>query len=365
MRVKDHLFAVIMAGGSGTRLWPVSRENHPKHTLPLVGGKSLFQNTVGRLSGLFSHEKILVVTTREQFETLHKQTPKIPSKNYLLEPEPRGTASVVGLAAAFIHARDPEAIMALFPSDHHISKTDRFGEYMKLAFDVAEMDYLVTLGINPTFPATGYGYIQKGNSIKGNFTDVVFQVKMFKEKPDKQKAREMLKSNDYSWNSGIFVWKTRKILQEIQLQMPELRRSLKRIISSWELSENRLILEEEWLKLKIQTIDYGIMENAHKVAVIPTSGLGWNDIGSWDSLFEILALDENQNILYNSKSLVMNSHGSLVYGNRNTKLVAMIGVEDLIVIDSGDVLLVCKRDKTQGVRDMVSKIKEKDQLKYL
>ena len=169
MSVKDHLFAVIMAGGSGTRLWPVSRKNHPKHMLPLIGGQSLFQTTVDRLSGIFPYDRILIVTTGDQFKTLHKQTPKIPSNNFLLEPEPRGTASVVGLAAAYIHARDPEATMALFPSDHHISKTDRFYDYMNLAFEVAEMEYLVTLGINPTFPATGYGYIQKGDSYRRKF----------------------------------------------------------------------------------------------------------------------------------------------------------------------------------------------------
>ena len=188
---------------------------------------------------------------------------------------------------------------------------------------------------------------------------------MFKEKPDEEKAMEMVQSDNFSWNSGIFIWKTRRILQEIQLQMPELRRSLEKIIASWELSESGLILEEEWLKLKIQTIDYGIMENADKVAVIPTSGLGWNDIGSWDSLFEVMDLDEGQNILYNSNALIMDTHNSLVYGTSNTRLVALIGVEDLILVDSDDILLICTRDKAQKVKEIVNRLKETDQHKYL
>jgi mannose-1-phosphate guanylyltransferase len=365
MKIEDHIYAVVMAGGSGTRLWPVSRRDHPKHTLPLVGGQSLFQTTVERLSKLFKNEKILIVTTSDQFDILHEQTPGIPVNNFLLEPNPRGTASVAGLAAAVINARDPEAIMALFPSDHHISNSDLFINYMKLAFRVAEMEFLVTLGIQPTYPATGYGYIQKGNSIEGDYSYPVFNVVKFKEKPGEQQAEEMLKSDVYSWNSGIFIWKTSKILEEFLIQMPALRRTLDRIITSLNESDSELILQQEWEQLEVQTIDFGIMESAQGVAVIPTSGLGWNDIGSWDSLFEVLDMDNDHNIVFNSEIIEVDTNDSLVYGAKNNRLVATIGVDNLIIVDSDDILLVCKRHQSQHVKEIVRILKEKNQGKYL
>jgi len=314
---------------------------------------------------LFKHEKILIVTTSDQFDTLHKQTPGIPINNFLIEPNPRGTASVAGLAAAVINARDPDAVMALFPSDHHISNTDLFIIYMKLAFRVAAMGFLVTLGIEPTYPATGYGYIQKGNTIKGEFVFPVFEVEKFKEKPGTQQAEEMLKSQDYSWNSGIFIWQTSKILEEFQIHMPLLSKTLGRIVGSMDTGALEIILQREWEDLEIQTIDYGVMESAQDVAVIPTSGLGWNDIGSWDSLFEVLEMDNEHNIIFNSETIGVDTHDSLVYGAKKKRLVATIGVENLIIIDSGDILLVCKRHQSQQVKEIVRILKEKDQENYL
>jgi mannose-1-phosphate guanylyltransferase len=202
----DHFYAVIMAGGSGTRLWPLSRQSHPKHTLPLLGEQSLFQTTVARLKGLFEVGKILVVTTEAQYTQLTEQVPEIPHDNFLLEPEPRGTASVVGLAAAVIHGRDANAVMAVFPADHYISNTDLFHHILNIARDVAESGYLVTLGITPTFPSTGYGYIQRGEAIPEKFPYPVYSVLRFKEKPDEEQAREMVAQRDHSWNSGMFVW---------------------------------------------------------------------------------------------------------------------------------------------------------------
>ena len=365
MSDENHLFAVIMAGGSGTRLWPVSRKDHPKHILPLISGKSLLQTTIERLLKLFVSDRILIVTTKEQFDMLHDQAPEIPTRNFLIEPSPRGTASVSGLAAAVIHSRDPQAVMALFPSDHHIDNSELFVKYMKEAFHIAELDYLVTLGIEPSYPATGYGYIQKGEPLEGDFVFPVFKVERFKEKPGEQEAVEMLKSKNYSWNSGIFIWKTSKIIEEFNIHMPALSKTLVKIINSSNEVDRDLILNQEWKKLENQTIDYGVMESASDVAVIPTMGLGWNDIGSWDSLFEVMDMDNNHNIIFNSETFGVDTQNSLIYGEKNNKLVATIGVDNLIIIDSGDILLVCKRNQSQNVKEMVRILKEKKQERYL
>jgi mannose-1-phosphate guanylyltransferase len=361
----NHFYAVIMAGGSGTRLWPVSRQSHPKHTLPLLGNLSLFQTTVERLQGLFQTERILVVTTEAQYTKLKEQVPEIPRENFLLEPEPRGTASVVGLAASVIHSRDPEAIMAVLPSDHYISNTDLFHHIMKIAMDVAESGYLVTLGITPTFPATGYGYIQRGEPLPEEFPYPVYQVLKFKEKPDEIQARDMVAHKDHSWNSGIFVWRTDRILDEFTRQMPTLKEKLDEIMGYWGTPDQAVSLKNTWIGLMVETIDYGIMENATKVAVLPASGLEWNDVGSWDSLFEVLMPDENGNIVFSGLHMAINTHTSLVYGNHDGKLVVTIGVDDLIIVDAGDVLLVCKKDHAQEVRQAVKNLKNSERESYL
>ncbi len=361
----NHFYAVIMAGGSGTRLWPISRQNHPKHTLPLLGNLSLFQTTVERLRGLFQIENILVVTTESQYSILKDQVPEIPQENFLLEPEPRGTASVAGLAAAVINSRDNEAIIAVLPSDHYISNTDHFHQIMRIAMDVADRGYLVTLGITPTYPATGYGYIQRGEPIPEEYPYPVFQVSKFKEKPDEILAREMVASNDHSWNSGIFVWRSDRILDEFALQMPDLRIKLDEILEFWGTPAQAHLIKNIWNELKAETIDYGIMENATKIAVVPASDLVWNDVGSWDSLFDVLMPDENGNIVFSGDHMSINTHTSLVYGNPGGKLIVTIGVDDLIIVDEGDVLLICKKDEAQNVRLAVKNLKSSGRERYL
>lgn len=363
--IMDKFYAVIMAGGSGTRLWPVSRKNHPKHTLPLLGELSLFQTTVLRLKGLLPTENVLVVTTESQFQQLSDQVPELPKENFLLEPEPRGTASVVGLAAAVIHQRDPQSVMAVLPCDHFISNIDLFHHILKIATEVAEKGYLVTLGITPTFPATGYGYIQRGEPIQEEFAYPVYQVIKFKEKPDEHKAREMVAHRDHSWNSGMFIWKTNRILDEFAIQMPVLRRKLVAVMESWH-SLNRLdVLKTAWEDIEVKTIDYGIMENASRVAVIPASGLEWSDVGSWDSLFDVLLPDENGNIVFSGQHMPIDTHSILVYGKNDGKLIVTIGVDDLIIVDSGDVLLICKKEHGQEVRKAVDELRNSNREKYL
>ncbi len=360
----DHTYAVIMAGGSGTRLWPVSRKKHPKHILPLLGERTLFQSTVDRLEGFISCEHVLVVTAADQEDELRKQAPRIPAENFLVEPEPRGTASVVGLAATILQLRDPEAVMLVLPSDHFIRNRDLFQLIMHVAVRVARKDHLVTLGITPTFPATGYGYIQRGEPLPEKFDYPVYRVLQFTEKPDEMHARQMLMRGDYTWNSGMFVWRVSRILGEFDRQMPELRSALDEIGGAWETSRRADVLGSVWRSLKPETIDYGIMERADQVAVLPAGGLDWSDVGSWDSLFDVLVPDVDGNIVVNSHAMPLETHNSLVYGSQE-KLIVTIGVDDLIIIDTKDAMLVCRRDQAQQVRQVIANLKNSDREHYL
>jgi len=360
----NHTYAVIMAGGGGTRLWPVSRKNKPKQLLPLLGEETLFQSTVTRLSNLFPPERILVVTVAEQMTEMREQAPQIPPENYLIEPGPRGTASVVGLAAAILHQRDPQAVMAILPSDHHIRNRDLFHYLIKAAVDVAKTGQLVTLGITPTSPSTAYGYIQQGAQLTHKFNYPAYAVKSFKEKPDEKTAQQMIRTGDHSWNSGMFVWKTEQILAEFSRQMPALAAVLQQIAETDD-PQRDTVIKSLWPALAVETIDYGIMENAKNVAVLPASGLGWSDVGSWDSLFEVLLPDMSGNISINGQHLALETHNTLIYGEGNERLIVTIGIDNVVVVDRGDVLLICKSDQSQQVREVVAHLKKHHQERYL
>jgi mannose-1-phosphate guanylyltransferase len=359
-----HTYAVIMAGGGGTRLWPLSRKSHPKHVLPLLGEQTLFQGAVHRLDGFIPPERILVVTAADQAEELMRQAPQLTQASFLIEPKPRGTASAIGLAAAVLNKRDPEAAMLVLTSDHYIRNIDLFHLVMEAAIQVARKNYLVTLGVAPTFPSTGYGYIQRGATLPEKFEYPVHRVKQFTEKPDESKARAMLASGDNSWNSGMFIWRADRILDEFARQMPDLKTVLDRIGAAWGTPEQDAVLGSEWPLLKAETIDYGIMEHAENVAVLSASGLEWSDVGSWDSLFDVLLPDEQGNVVVNSENMLLETHDSLIYSNEK-KLVVTIGLDDLIIVDSGDALLVCRRDQAQQVRQVIVNLKKSQQEDYL
>ena len=364
--ILDHTYAVIMAGGGGTRLWPLSRRNKPKQMLPLLEEHhTLFQTTVKRLEGLLTPDRIYVVTVAEQADSLREQSPEIPAENFLLEPAPRGTASVVGLAAQVLRERDPEAVMAVLAADHFIRNRDLFHLLIRVAVDVAEKGYLVTLGIPPTYAATGYGYIQRGEAIPERVIYPVYHVSKFKEKPNESQAREMLSTGDHSWNSGMFVWRADSILAEIGRQLPKLKSTLEEIAAGTTSARREEILQRVWLDLETVTVDYGVMENADRVAVLPAGGLEWSDVGSWDSLFDVLLPDKNGNIVLIGNHIGEDTHHSLVYGNNGERLVVTIGVDDLIVVDTGDVLLVCHKDHAQKVRNVVENLKNSKREKYI
>jgi len=363
--MKNNFYAVIMAGGGGTRLWPLSRSNRPKQMLKLGSQRTLFQLACDRLEGVFPPERILVVTVAEQADALQMQVPAIPLENYLIEPMPRGTASVVGLAATILNIRDPQAVMAVLTADHMIENVAYFHKLLNAAYQVSQLGQLITLGITPTGPSTGYGYIQRGVRLDPIGDQQVFSVARFKEKPTLEAAKEMLAGQNHDWNSGMFIWRVSDILSEFDRQMPDLAASLLSISAAWGTPRQDSVMQDLWPKIHPETIDYGIMEHAQQVAVLPAAGLGWNDVGSWDSLFEVLPGDRNGNILLEAKAVSIASRNNLVVSDATDRLIATIGIEDVVIIDTKDVLLICKREDAQKVREAVQRLKDSGENHYL
>jgi len=361
----ENYYAVIMAGGGGTRLWPLSRHKRPKQMLALTGERSLYQTAVDRLEGVFPFHRIFVVTVQDQADVLHAQCPRIPRENFLLEPMPRGTASVVGMAATALRDRDPEAVMAILTADHVIGNVSGFQALLDAAYRVSRDDYLVTLGIKPTYPATGYGYIQKGEQL-GTYQGLdVYQVSQFTEKPGIEKAKTMLSSGEYAWNSGMFIWRVERIFEEFDRHMPRLAAQLEEIAAVWGTAAQDRVLQRVWPDILPETIDFGIMENADRVAVLPAEDLVWRDVGSWDALYDVLASQENVNVIREADHLGFDTSGTLIDTTENPRTVVTIGIEDMVIVDAGDILLVCKKDQAQRVREVVNILKEKGRTEFL
>lgn len=361
----DHLYAVIMAGGGGTRLWPLSRHARPKQVLRLGSDQTLFQLAISRLQGLIPAERILIVTVADMACSLQQLVPQIPVENYLLEPAPRGTAAVVGLAAAFLIKKDSQAVMSVLTADHIIENVKRFQQLLSTAYITAQKGYLVTLGIHPTSPSTGYGYIQRGDLVTVINDLSVYKVARFKEKPNLKIAQEMIAAGDHDWNSGMFIWQAQTIWKEFQLQMPELFPVIAEISAAVGTPAQASTIQSLWMDIKPQTIDYGIMENAQNVVVIPAMDLGWNDVGSWDSLYDVFDSDDHGNITLTDNVVLLDSENTLVVSETPARLIAAIGVQDLVVVDAGDVILVCHSSHAQQVREVVNLLKKSGNQKYL
>jgi mannose-1-phosphate guanylyltransferase len=355
------LYALIMAGGVGSRLWPRSRKRTPKQLLNLTSEQTMFQEAVARLDPLFKPEQIFVVTGANCVPTMREQVPELPAENYVIEPSGHGTAPCIGLAALYLHRMDPEAVMAVLTADQFIEKTEVFRESLAAAGRLARRGCLVTLGVKPTFPSTGYGYILRGRALKDPGGWEAYQVERFTEKPDLPTARKFLATGRYYWNSGMFIWQVADVMAEFERQMPELYQQLTEIDAAIGTAQETEVLERVWQDVESQTIDYGIMEGARNVAVIPVD-IGWSDVGSWATLLDILAGDEDGNVV-TGPHLGIDTRRTLVYSPN--RLVATVGLEEMIVVDSGDALLVCPKDRAQDVKRIVDALKAQGEDAYL
>ena len=355
-------YAVIMAGGSGTRLWPLSRRKHPKQLLHLSGERTLYQLAVDRLEPILAPENIIVITAGDMVSKLMEQSPSIPRANFLVEPEGRGTAPVIGLGAFYAeYLAGGEAVIACLTADHLITDVSGFQNVLMDASEVARTGSIVTLGIEPSFPSTGYGYIQRGGSRRTTTASAIYDVKRFKEKPNEITAVTMSADGEHSWNSGMFVWSTRTVQSEFRKQIPETFVVLEELVESIGTGLQDDTLSRAWPTIPKDSIDYAIMENAEDVCVIPIS-IGWSDVGSWLSVLNTSDSDDLGNVLLGGTHHAIDTSNTLV---ESSKLVATIGVENLIIIDTPDVLLVCASDRSEDVKRVVNALHDENKLSLL
>ncbi|MEP7292019.1 MAG: mannose-1-phosphate guanylyltransferase [Chloroflexota bacterium] len=359
----EHYYAVILAGGGGTRLWPISRNNQPKQLLPLVEESSMFRVSVERLAPLFTPEQIYVVTGQSFADAMRADTPEIPPENFIVEPQGRNTAPAAALAATIIHKRDPQATIVLLTADHHIADKVGFRRVLQAAYTLAQEDYIVTLGISPSIPSTGFGYIQRGDALRQIDGFNTYVSRGFTEKPDADTAREFILSGEYSWNSGMFIWRADRALAEFQRHQPALYTGIMALHATVDTPDFAEKLNQIWETLPALPIDTAVMEKTDHIAVIPVD-IGWSDVGSWDALYDVLDLDSDGNGFKGSSSnrLIIDTKNTLVYSD---KLSVTIGVEDLVIVDTPDVLMVCHKDRTQDVKKIVEMLREMKHEIYL
>jgi mannose-1-phosphate guanylyltransferase len=337
-------YAMILAGGGGTRLWPASRRKRPKQLLTLGGTESLLGATFRRTEAVFGRERILVVTAADQVEALQKVLPDLPPENLVAEPAARNTAAAVGLGAAVVARRaGPEAVLAVLPSDHHIGDEPAFAATLRTAIAQAR-ETIVTIGIKPSHPETGFGYIQQGASVAPG----VFQVARFVEKPDAAKAAEYLAAGTYLWNSGMFFFTAQRLLAEARQHLPGLGAALDALVAA---SDFRAALRTLYPGVPAISIDYGIMEKATGIRVVP-GDFRWNDVGSWAALPNIRPADEAGNVV-SGQAVVSDSRGSIVLSEPGAPLVGVLGVEGLVVIATADAVLVVPKERAQEVKRLV------------
>ena len=355
----SNVFAVILAGGSGTRFWPASRRRRPKQLLPIAPGsqETLIASTARRLSTLVQNERILVATGTELLEATRAAIPGIPKENFLAEPAARNTAPCIGWANSVAFRRNPKAVLAVLPSDHHIADEPGFTSLLKEALQSAEAGVITTIGVEPTRPETGYGYIEVGEPLLGRTSRVV----RFVEKPDRAKAQRYLLQGNYLWNSGMFFFRADVMQSAIQRHMPDLYAGLNQIdaASSQGPDKYAQVLANVFPRLPSISIDYGVIEKETQLNVV-RGGFGWSDLGSWPSVWELSPQDSNGNAV-TSSTLLVDSHRNLVQSIQtggSQRVIALVGVDDLCVIETDDACLILPRERAQDVRAVVELLKQ-------
>jgi mannose-1-phosphate guanylyltransferase len=344
----EHAYGLILAGGRGTRFWPKSRRATAKQVLRLFGDRSLIQQTVDRLGPVLPPERVWVLTNGHLRDEIIRQLPEVPKRQILAEPAQRNTAPAIGLAAQILHGLDPESIMGVFPADHVIGKPRQYIGLVKSALKAARAGKIVVLGIQPRWPETGYGYIEFPKGVQPGGSESL-PVKRFREKPDAKTAARFLKAGNFYWNAGMFFWKTSVLLDALRQHLPKTAS----ILASLPPFDSRTFakgLVEAFPKTENISIDYAVLERAANVVGLPAGDIAWNDVGSWNAVYELHARDRAGNAL-RTHTMIENSTGN--YVDAEKKLVALLGVNDLIVVDTPDALLIADRSHAQQVGDLV------------
>jgi mannose-1-phosphate guanylyltransferase len=356
-------FVIILAGGTGTRLWPRSRKQMPKQLLDIVAKNTMLQETFTRLRPLVPAERIFIVTHDTYAPIVREQLPQLPGGNIISEPWGHNTAPCIGLAACYLSHLDPEEIMISVHADHLIENQEEYRRGLLAAMDAARDGYLTALGVQPTFPHPGLGYIRHGRLLKRSHGCEIREIAAFVEKPGEEQAGRFLATGEYYWNIGNFAWQLPVILGEFKRHMPHLHDQLMVIDAAIGTSEERSVLEQVWQEVADEAIDTGIMERARRVAVVPVD-IGWSDIGSWATLVDILPADRESNVVVGGEHVGVDTTGTLLYGTSH-RLIATVGLKDMIVVDTDDVVLVCPKERAQDVRDLVVKLRIANREEYL
>lgn len=359
-------YAIVMAGGVGARFWPYGTSRLPKQFLPVADSNdTMLQMTIRRLKDIVPLDQVFVITNKQYIDIVKKQLPKIPKDNIIGEPVGRNTAPCIGLASIILRQYDEQAKMFVVPADHLIENVDEFAKAVNTGLKfVEEKDAIVTLGIVPSHPETGYGYIQyiEDAYYKAEGSNVdIFRVKTFAEKPTIDVAKVFLESGDFLWNSGMFIFRAETMLNQMEIYLPDLYHALQRIEKAIHSAKYKSVLEQVFAEIKGISIDYGVMEKAKNVYVIKAD-LKWSDLGSWDEVFRIRTKDKNNNSII-GENFVKDSHNNLIMSPKG--FVAVIGADDMIIINSKDGLLICKKDRSQEVKDVVDFLKRKGLSDYI
>lgn len=360
-------YAVIMAGGSGKRLWPLSRQKRPKQVLKLLDGETLLWKCFKRLEGIFDLRNILVLTNAEYVDMVRESLSELPEENVIAEPAIRDTAGAIGLAATILHKYDKNANMAVVTADQVLDPADVFQQAMKTALTFVNENHqaMVTFGIQPKFPSTQYGYIRFGKAQPGiESMNAVHVIDGFKEKPDERTAARYIQDGQYYWNSGMFVWRCETILEKLRHYLPECLEPLSMIGNDWGRPEQNQTLWEWFPKLPKISIDYAVMEKAENIFGISLD-CAWLDLGSFTALEDIMVSDENHNIIAAQTSELLDSHQNIVVTEDDDHMIAMIGVDNMIVAHSKDATLICPKDQSHRLKEFLEQIKNHKSGKYL
>jgi len=362
MKRGTELYAVILAGGVGTRFWPLSRRTRPKQFLPITSERTMLEETVARLRPLVPEGRILTVANADQSRAIRRLAPSIPRENVLVEPRGKNTAPSLLLATASVHLRNPEGVVAVLPSDHRIAKPDVFRRKLRAAAETAALEEsLVTFGIRPTFPSTGYGYIHfTRRKRKARRGEAFFSVLDFREKPDLETAGEFLNSGDYAWNSGMFVWRASVFARKLERHAPDFFPFWTRTVAALK-KRSRAELAGIFEDIPALSIDYALMEKAEGT-LVAEGDFGWSDVGAWSSLAGIWPRDGSRNAV-KGDAVVLEAGGNICYNPK--KLTALVGVRDLVVVETKDALLVCRKDRDQDVRKILGLLERSGKKKFL